>query len=92
MNSGASRLREFLCSLALCRAVKESISDSYVTTVGRAAEARRGGDQKQENKRRKENRDAKRLLKNLLLTKPQEWKCFLVQSIERELEKRLLRD
>lgn len=47
---------------------------------------------KEQRKKGKENRDAKRLLKNLLLTKPQEWKCFLVQSIERELENRLLRD
>lgn len=52
MNSGASRLREFLCSLALCRAVKESISE-------RAAEARRGDDQKQENKRTKEKKERK---------------------------------
>lgn len=46
-----------------------------------------GDDQKQKNKGRKKKKEMeKRFPNNLLLTKPQEWKRFLVQSSERERE------
>lgn len=45
-----------------------------------------------EEKKKRNQRCKQRLLNNLLLTKSQEGKCFLVQSIERALPKQLLRN